>query len=326
LAEARSRGVAVHNSWGSGHHALQILLVTALAGCGWMPGADRSAAVPSSTPESRTLEFPTQALPVVSSPTPSPLPPSTPTPACNVSQGTVVEDQYRGHNVQQDVPVLVYLPPCYATMPGPLPVLYLLHGKPFTEKHWVDLGVVGAEQARPATTNAAHWILVMPRVPEPLFSSSDGGPGSYEDEFTRWLMPYIESTYRVRKDPGGRAIAGISRGGVWSLEIGLRHPELFGTVIALSPALAVNHPRPAYDPFRIVTSTDSLPPHIFLAAGDDDWAKPETQKLLQQLTARGAQPDSAWVPGAHAAATWEALIPQVLAFADRWLAPSGTTP
>ncbi len=192
MAEARSRGVAVHNSWGSGHHALQILLVTALAGCGWMPGADRSAAVPSSTPESRTLEFPTQALPVVSSPTPSPLPPSTPTPACNVSQGTVVEDQYRGHNVQQDVPVLVYLPPCYATMPGPLPVLYLLHGKPFTEKHWVDLGVVGAEQARPATTNAAHWILVMPRVPEPLFSSSDGGPGSYEDEFTRWLMPYIE--------------------------------------------------------------------------------------------------------------------------------------
>jgi len=129
LAEARSRGVAVHNSWGSGHHALQILLVTALAGCGWMPGADRSAAVPSSTPESRTLEFPTQALPVVSSPTPSPLPPSTPTPACNVSQGTVVEDQYRGHNVQQDVPVLVYLPPCYATMPGPLPVLYLLHGR-----------------------------------------------------------------------------------------------------------------------------------------------------------------------------------------------------
>lgn len=238
----------------------------------------------------------------------------------------MVEDQYQGHNVQQVVPVLIYLPPCYSTTTGPLPVLYLLHGKPFTERHWVDLGVVEAEQASRAAAEAADWVLVMPRVPEPLFSSTDGGPGSYEEEFTGTLMPYIESTYSVRKDPGGRAIAGISRGGVWSLEIGLRHPELFSTVIALSPALAVNHPRPAYDPFRIISSADSLPAHIFLGAGDDDWAKPETQRLLQQLKARGEEPVSVWVPGTHAAATWEALIPQALAVADRWLAPSGSGP
>jgi enterochelin esterase family protein len=305
---------------------LLILLVSALAGCGLLPGADRSTLIPSTNPASGTLEFPTQAPRVEASPTSSPLPPNTPTPACNDTQGSVVEDQYQGHNVRQDVPILVYLPPCYATMPGPLPVMYLLHGKPFTEQHWVDLGVVGAERARSATAEAAHWVLVMPRVPEPLFSSTDGGPGSYEDEFTGTLMPYIESSYAVRRDPGGRAIAGISRGGVWSLEIGLRHPELFATVIALSPALAVNHPRPAYDPFRIVTSMDSLPAHIFLGAGDDDWAKPQTQKLLQELTARGVEPDSAWVPGAHTAATWEALVPQMLALADEWLAPSSTLP
>ncbi len=245
---------------------------------------------------------------------------------CTSTQGRLVDDQYRAHNVPQDAPVLVYLPPCYDMRAGPLPVMYLLHGKPFTEQHWVDLGIVGDEEARPPAPNRGQWVLVMPRVPEPLFSNTDGGPGSYEDEFTASLMPYIESTYDVRTDPGGRAIAGISRGGVWSLEIGLSHPELFASVIALSPALAVNYPRPAYDPFTLVTSADALPAHIFLGAGDDDWAKPETEKLLQRLEAHGIQVEAAWVPGSHAGATWEALLPTMLAFADRWLAPAGGAP
>lgn len=297
-----------------------ILLLGGAAGCALTSDADRATQAAGSLPASTPVRF-TQAPTQQASATSSPSPSSTPIPACTDTQGQLIEDHYRGHNVAQDVPILVYLPPCYAMRDGPLPVIYLLHGKPFNEQHWVDLGIVAAEESRPSSPDPAAWLVVMPRVPEPLFSSTDGGPGSYDDEFTTALMPHVESSYAVRTDPGGRAIAGISRGGVWSLEIGLSHPDLFGMVIALSPALAVNHPRPAYDPFRLVGSVERLPAHIFLGAGDDDWAKPATQKLLQPLEARGGQPESAWVPGSHEAATWEALIPRMLAFADRSLVP-----
>jgi enterochelin esterase-like enzyme len=258
---------------------------------------------------------------VMPSPTPSP----TATQACSEAHGQVIEDHYRGHNVQQDVPILVYLPPCYSAESGPYPVLYLLHGKPYNEHHWMNLGTIPVAEGLPPPPGPG-WLMVFPRVPEPLFSNSDGGPGSYEGEFTQALMPYIDSAYAVRTDPAGRAIAGISRGGVWSLEIGLSHPELFDTVIALSPALAVNSPRPAYDPFTLVKTMAGLPPNIFLAAGDDDWAKPDTQKLVEALTQRGARAEADWVPGNHADATWIALLPDMLSFADQVLSPPREAP
>lgn len=306
--------------------AVVTLLVLATPACGAIPRTGPAAPAATVVPHSSMPVPPTETLPGMSSPTVSPQPPNTPTPDCADSVGRLVNDHYRGHNVQQDVPIIVYLPPCYEVVEGPLPVMYLLHGKPFTEEHWVDLGIVGAEEERLSLPDYSEWVLVMPRVPEPLFSSTDGGPGSYEDEFTLTVIPYVESTYTVRSDPGGRAIAGISRGGVWSLEIGLSHPELFSMVMALSPALAVNHPRPVYDPFTLVTSMSSLPGHIFLGAGDDDWAKPGTQKLLERLEARGTQPESAWVPGIHNAATWEALLPQMLRSADHWFTLEGVSP
>ncbi len=220
--------------------------------------------------------------------------------------------------------MLVYLPPCYSDRAGPFPVLYLFHGKPFNQTHWVDLGVVKALEVE--SLGRADWVLVMPRVPEPLFSNSDGGPGSYEDEFLEKVLPYVESHYRVRSDAGGRAIGGISRGGVWSLEIGLRHSDMFGLLVALSPALAVNSPRPAYDPLGLAGSVSPMPAHVFLGAGTDDWARPATEKLADALQARGSAPDLEIVPGVHESATWESLLPGMLAFVQRWLDGSPGAP
>jgi enterochelin esterase-like enzyme len=121
-----------------------------------------------------------------------------------------------------------------------------LHGKPFDEAHWDDLGL---DEAAEAGIVAGEWsplLLVMPHVPEPLFSQTDGGPGSYEQELLEGLLPAIGSRYPI--DHARLAISGISRGGVWALEIGLRHPETFGIVASLSPALALNRARPQYDP------------------------------------------------------------------------------
>jgi enterochelin esterase-like enzyme len=51
------------------------------------------------------------------------------------------------------------------------------------------------------------------------------------------VLPWIESNFRVRRDPAGRAIAGLSMGGFQSISIGLKHPESFGWIGVFSAGL-----------------------------------------------------------------------------------------
>ncbi|MDF1500428.1 MAG: alpha/beta hydrolase-fold protein [Anaerolineales bacterium] len=234
-------------------------------------------------------------------------------PACEEASGRVERTEYSSQLLGEYIPVLVYLPPCYPDR-GEYPVLFLLHGKPQDEKHWTILGVDQFVDERIQTGELAELVLVMPQQPEPLFSQTDGGPGSYEGEFLSALVPVIESRYAISTRPEARSIAGISRGGVWALEIAFTHPEAFDGVGGLSPALEVNDARLAYDPIELAASKDELPEHIFLASGDVDSSAAETQRLHAVLTERGAAHRYTTVPGGHEGATWEQLIGEMLVY------------
>jgi enterochelin esterase-like enzyme len=249
-------------------------------------------------------------------PSPTPSPTFSPTPGCTESKGTVISDEYQGINIESKIPILVYLPPCYGTGEKTYPTLYLLHGKPGNETYWIPLGVVEAADIEIARNGSAGFIMVMPDIPEPLFCSTDGGPWSYEAEFTEGLLPYIETNFRVIRSAKARAIAGISRGGIWALEIGLTRPDLFRTVIALSPALSVNYPRPEYDIFFLAGKAKDYQKFL-LAAGDKDWALGETVRLADTLAKQGSNYDLEIVSGEHEAKTWTSTIPNMLQFVTK---------
>jgi len=247
--------------------------------------------------------------------------PETQPPACLSVEAQVLERTYAGVAVAAEVPVLILLPPCYAEAQRTYPVLYLLHGKPMTEQQWRDLGLAELLQQGWMEARWPPFIAVAPRQPEPLFSSSDGGPGSYEEEFYEGLVPFIEATVAADTLPGRRAVGGISRGGVWALELALTHPGAIGTVAALSPALAVNYARPMYDPLHLAVDTEPLP-RLFLGAGEDDWARPATERLSQLLLDREAEVRLDLVAGGHEEATWLRLLPAALDFLTMpWLGP-----
>jgi len=159
------------------------------------------------------------------------------------------------------------------------------------------------------------FLIVMPRLPEPLFTSSDGGPGSYEEEFLEGLMPHIDRVYRTLDSRETRAIAGISRGGVWALEIAFRNPDLIDAVAALSPALHVNYARPPYDPFVIVDEGGQLPGRIFLSAGDQEPSfLVKIEELSEALEERGVTHSFVLGSGGHDAEAWKAVMEQALNF------------
>jgi enterochelin esterase-like enzyme len=269
--------------------------------------------IPSNTPVlSPTLRQtvkpePTSTLTVTPSPSSEP--------KCDALTGHIEETSYRGVLVEGDVPVRVYLPPCYETEGQRYSVLYVLHGYPLDEKHWEDLGIIQIVEEGFREGNWKPFLIVMPRIPDPVNTKSDGGPGSYEEEMLSGLVPYVEGNFRTIGSKSNHAIAGVSRGGVWALEIGLRNADWFDTVAALSPALHVNQPRPAYDPFNLIRSETELPGHIFLSAAESEGGfRTKTEELSQIMEALGIQHTYLLTPGVHEDATWKDIMQDLILF------------
>jgi enterochelin esterase-like enzyme len=254
--------------------------------------------------------------PVPVAPTVSPAPAATPTipDSCDRHPSRVEHIYYPSLRLDQEVPARVYLPPCYDLTRVSYPTVYLLHGYPYDESEWENLGAVTLADTEIAAGNWPPFMIIMPRQPEPLFTHSDGGPRSYEAELVDGLVSYIDLTYRTDPRPGARAIAGISRGGVWALEIGLRNPDVFDTLAAVSPALSQNNPRQAYDPFHIVRGLGPFPKRIYLTAGTGDWALEGTQAFSQLLNGVGIAHEMVIFKGTHQDESWQPIVEPVLQF------------
>ncbi len=280
------------------------LLAFGLAGC--IQGAPDTTPLPLESPSSIPIPTSTPIEPTEQSPTAVPLA------VCKETAGSFQTGVYRGIAVAEDIPFNLYLPPCYDVQEESYPTLYLLHGYPYDQGHWQNLGAIEIADDGIGGGDWPPFIMVMPLQPEPLFRGSDGGPGSYEMELLEGLIPYIESNYR--SEPSARALAGISRGGVWALEAAFRNPMEFTSVAALSPALAVNSARPPYDPFDMVANSDLLPQNILLLAGDKDWAAVETDRLSKALSDAGVEHVFRISVGDHSNETWAAVLDEVFGF------------
>jgi enterochelin esterase-like enzyme len=183
------------------------------------------------------------------------------------------------------------------------------------ETHWESLGIREVAEAGFESGSWGPFIIVMPRIPDPLNTYSDGGPGSYEEEFLSGVLPAIEKEYRVLRSEEGRAIAGVSRGGVWALEIGLRNADVFNTVAALSPALHVNNPRPAYNPFNLIQNVDQLPENIFLSAAEDEGGfRTKTEELSRRMDELGIPHIYLLTDGLHEDSTWMGIMDELITF------------
>jgi enterochelin esterase-like enzyme len=293
-------------------------LILVLGGVSCGPGAGSTDVSP--TTEATKAPAATRTLPPTKTPAPSLTPTLSPTAACPELQGHLEQGEYTSSLLREQVPYLIYLPPCYPDESRPYPVLYLLHGFPFDETHWYDLGFTEWVDRAIATNFLPGILMVMPRAPEPLFTSSDGGPGSYEAEFIDDLLPAIEQNYPIDTRPQMRALAGVSRGGVWALEIAFRHTDVFDTVIALSPALNVNYARPAYDPLLLAGDDRPLPAAIFLSAGKGEPSfRQATEKLVALLEQQGIPHTYISSQGGHDHEGWILVFDDMLDFlADKW--------
>jgi enterochelin esterase-like enzyme len=282
-------------------------LLLALAACtSPTPAYDPPAPVPLQT-----------ATPTVTPLPPTPTSSPTPTPICAGEGGRVETGTYVSQILGREMPYRIYLPPCYGVEDSVYPTLYLLHGYPFNESHWDRLGVDEAVDEGIRAGIYSPFLVVMPNCdpsPEGIFVNTSGGDFSVEGLVVNELIPHVDQTYRTWAEREGRAIGGISRGGVWSLEIGFRRSNLFAAVGAHSAALVVNYPLPAYDPFNLAADPAVGTLRIWLDAGDVDWARGGVEELHRTLEGLGVVHEYVVGEGPHEDEYWSRMLPIYMAF------------
>lgn len=160
------------------------------------------------------------------------------------ASGTIEARSFASPALGAPLNTLIYVPGSVPPATG-WPVIYLLHGLGDTETSWRDRGnIVPTLDAMIAAGTMRPALVVMPgaNVSWYVDSKAVAGPGDYETALTRDLIPAVEAAYSVRRDKGGRAIAGLSMGGYGALRLSLAHPDLFTAAAALSPAIWQNVP------------------------------------------------------------------------------------
>ena len=120
------------------------------------------------------------------------------------------------------------------------------------------------------------------------------------DRFATWiareLVPQVQRRFPFASHaPRQVGIDGVSLGGRLALEIGLRFPDVFGSVGAIQPAINGRGPQLA----DLAQRARPRPQRLRLHSSDDDPYLGATRELSRELRSRRIAHDLVVTPGAH---------------------------
>jgi enterochelin esterase-like enzyme len=181
----------------------------------------------------------------------------------------------------------VYTPPGYENGRDRYPVLYLLHGAGDVDASWATVGRAGIILDNLiASRKAKPMIVVMPAghvvgAGAALGGPVPAGPGGgiffgadpFVKDFVADVKPYVEAHYRLLGDRPNRAIAGLSMGGLQTLNIAVPHLSQFAYIGVFSSGLLRGAQPAGQTPFGQAWAAEN-------AAALDDAAAKRGLKLL----------------------------------------------
>lgn len=148
----------------------------------------------------------------------------------------LVEGSLASELVPSTVEYYALLPPNYAKAKDPIPLVLNLHGgggsrealrnqQPNLETLW-------------AADRIPPMLVVTPSVsPRCFYMDYKDGSENWESFLVGPFLEHLRSQFRVRTDRRGTMVTGISMGGMGSLRLAFKHPELFGAVAAMEPGI-----------------------------------------------------------------------------------------
>ena len=158
-----------------------------------------------------------------------------------VPHGAVAEVTYKSATLGRDRRMHVYTPPGYENGRDRYPVFYLLHGAGDNDDSWSTVGRSGfILDNLIATGKAKPMVVVMPAGHTSRTNANAVGRSATDEfvgDFVNDVMPYVEKHYRVLTDRPNTAIAGLSMGGLQTLEVAIPRLDRFAYVGVYSSGL-----------------------------------------------------------------------------------------
>ena len=233
--------------------------------------------------------------------------------------------------------VLVYTPPGYGLDPSRrYPVLYMHDGQNLVNPEDAFGGVVWGVDETAQTlilTGQIEPLIIVgiynsgeKRIDEYTPVKSVGGRmrgrGGKADAYGRMIIeelkPFIDKTYLTRTEREFTGLGGSSLGGLVSLHLGLKRPDVFSRVAAISPAVWWANNQIIRETAKL---TERIPLRIWLDIGKKEGGqiKHQVRALKEMLLAQGWQmgADLAYqeIPEArHNEQAWAARFGDVLKF------------
>lgn len=229
----------------------------------------------------------------------------------NVLHGTVHLHSYYSQSLRRLRRMRVYTPPGYDQESGRrYPVLYLFHGTGDTEATWTEFGRAHLILDNLiAEGKALPMLLVMPDGHADLQEEE----GDHKANFVKFeadvlgsLVPLVDLSYRTIPTAAGRAINGLSMGGMQSLEIGINHPDMFAYIGGMS----------AYVPWPEDLIAGGLKNKglndavklLWISIGKDDFLLKDAENFHEILQKHGINQQWKVTEGSHEWTVWRGYL------------------
>jgi enterochelin esterase-like enzyme len=148
-----------------------------------------------------------------------------------------LEGNLEGDDVDREV--LVFLPPSYAAdKTRRYPVVYALHGYSIGASQWSQEIHVPQTIEGAFALGAQEMIVVLPdskTLHNGSMYSSSVTTGDFEQFIAHDVVAHIDAHYRTIPNRASRGLVGHSMGGYGASRIGMKHPDVFGSLYIMSP-------------------------------------------------------------------------------------------
>jgi enterochelin esterase-like enzyme len=246
----------------------------------------------------------------------------------NVPHGAVAAITYYSTALGRFRRMHIYTPPGYEKDSEKYPVFYLLHGALDCDDSWTSVGRAGfIIDNLIAEHKAKPMIIVLPagHTSRTFTMPGPGARDEFSEDFVGDVMPYVESHYRALNDRAHRAMAGLSMGGMQTLNVAMSHLDEFGYLGVFSSGLfnfragrpgasgVQPGPPPEWEQQHPMLDDASLKPGLkvfWFSTGSEDFVLPTTKATLDVLKKHGFSPVFQESPGGHTWINWRNYLEQ----------------
>jgi enterochelin esterase-like enzyme len=242
----------------------------------------------------------------------------------------------------------ILAPPALAADAKPRQVFYLLHGLGDDHRSLDRFAVSDLLLDAMRAGRLPPAYVVAPSGEQGFYVNWYDGSNDYEDYLIEEIVPAAEQELGLEVERDDRHVIGVSMGGLGAVQLGLRHPELFGSMASLSGFFPDVHEArelvesspllrrvdlkrifgdcsdrefvDAHNPYRIVRRrAAAIEQRIFLAVGDrdrDDFVR-TNRAFHELLETEGVPHEYVVYEGRHRWSDWAPLLEQAMRYATR---------